>query len=163
MPKVTVYVPEDLKARMDSHGDAVNWSHAAQHAFERAVAEREARMQPEVTDMMVARLRLSKQAYEEQQREEGRGSGRDWAIKTADYGELERLDHAFGGEGTDWAAVTAREVVEVVTADHVTWNSVSEWWEENAGVEGNIKVTDAYAAGFVEGALEAFGEVKDRL
>ena len=41
MPKVTVYVPDDLKARMDAVGESVNWSGEAQKAFQCALAQLE--------------------------------------------------------------------------------------------------------------------------
>lgn len=34
MARVTVYVPDELKARMVAAGDLVNWSAEAQRAFE---------------------------------------------------------------------------------------------------------------------------------
>ncbi len=34
MPRVSIYVPGEMKARMDEAGDRANWSGIAQRAFE---------------------------------------------------------------------------------------------------------------------------------
>jgi predicted transcriptional regulator len=42
MPRVTLYIPDDLKARMDEVSEAVNWSAIAQQAFRDVVINLEA-------------------------------------------------------------------------------------------------------------------------
>ncbi len=39
MARMTIYIPDDLKARMDEAGENTNWSEIAQKAFEAAVSK----------------------------------------------------------------------------------------------------------------------------
>ena len=88
MPTVNVYVSADLKARMDAIGDTANWPAAAQEAFLAAIKAQEWRMQ---TDK-IERLRASKVAFAEAEQASGKEDGRQWALDTADYEDLEKAN-----------------------------------------------------------------------
>jgi hypothetical protein len=59
MAKLNLYVPDDLKARMDAVSDNVNWSEVARPAFQAAVANYEHRKGRNMTTA-IERLRASK-------------------------------------------------------------------------------------------------------
>src|SRR5271169_5834626 len=91
MPRVTIYVPDDLKVRMDVAGEAVNWSAVAQRAFLEAILNQAVRKEQRDMNSVVERLRASKQRFESMDREHGHHRGRQWAEQTADYMELKRI------------------------------------------------------------------------
>jgi hypothetical protein len=75
MPRVTLYIPGDLKARMDEI-EAVNWSAIAQQAFKEVVINLAARKETATMDDVVERLRASKESYVETEHKAGLRSGR---------------------------------------------------------------------------------------
>src|SRR4051794_32704502 len=94
MARVSIYVPDDLKERMDRLGDRENWSSCAQQAFKRVVASKEWKNMTDELERAVARLRQSKEKYEEQEDQSGKKHGRRWALNNAAYGELASLERA---------------------------------------------------------------------
>src|SRR5258708_7816585 len=104
MPRVTLYVPDDLKARMDEAGEAINWSAVAQRAFREAVALNSLRKEPTDMNEVVERLRASKERVQEADEETGKAAGAQWARETAEFDELKRVAElalrleALGGE-----------------------------------------------------------------
>src|SRR5690349_21581725 len=88
MPKVNLYVSDDLKARMDDAGEAVNWSAVAQRAFREAIATHHIRKGGSGTDQVVERLRASKERYEDRQLAYGKRVGAKWAKTEAEYYEI---------------------------------------------------------------------------
>ena len=85
MPKVNLYVPDDLKARMDDTGEAVNWSAVAQRAFREAISTHQVRKDRSDTEHVVERLRASKERYEERQFAVGKEGGTQWAKTQAEF------------------------------------------------------------------------------
>jgi hypothetical protein len=93
MPNMNIYIPDDLKARMDERaggdgGSNPKWSRIAQQAFERELA---ATQKGDSMEAVVERLRASKAKIEEVEKPEWIGFGRDWASNEAEYEELERV------------------------------------------------------------------------
>ncbi len=98
MPRINLYVTDDLKARMDRVADAVNWSAVAQGAFEKALTAwpimEEAKMAA-----VLERLRASKVELVDNVVAAGFAAGRVWAETAADYLTLRAV-------GTyDWSRV----------------------------------------------------------
>ena len=62
MPRITVYVPDDLKAHMDDASDNLNWSAVAQLAFRGAIAIHKLKKDPTDMTNVIERLRASKQS-----------------------------------------------------------------------------------------------------
>src|SRR5271155_4584492 len=79
MPKVNLYVPEDLKARMDDTGEAVNWSAVAQRAFREAISTHQIQQGRSDMEHVIERLRASKERYEDRQLAAGKEAGSKWA------------------------------------------------------------------------------------
>ena len=78
MPKVTIYVPNDLAEQMEEV--ETNWSGVAQRAFTRELLRIKAMNKTEDT---VARLRASKAEAREEDEDQGKEEGAAWAKKRA--------------------------------------------------------------------------------
>ena len=87
MARVTIYVQDELKARMDRVGEAANWSEIVRPAILSEVASLEHRKERNMTSV-VQRLRASKENYLQQAEKDGEKAGRAWASDTAEYAEL---------------------------------------------------------------------------
>lgn len=89
MPRLSIYVPGALKARMDERPE-INWSAVAQKAFD---LEMRLRASPGDQDMhaAVGRLRASKEISELEDRPEWVRAGRLWAMNDADYDDLKSI------------------------------------------------------------------------
>ena len=90
MARVSIYVTDELKARMDKAGD-LNWSAAAQRAFEIELSLARWKMVENEEAMVIERLRASKHREDEADRNAGREAGQEWARTAAEYGELKRV------------------------------------------------------------------------
>lgn len=156
MAKVNLYVRDDLKARMDEVGDAVNWSEVARPAFETAVANHEHRKGQNMTTA-IERLRASKQETVQSEGLIGKRMGRAWAENKATYQELRdmsRLDFSHGeyrgAEETFYRAIAPNDECDL-----------SEFRTYCFGDDDDV--SDEFVVGFVEGAQEFFQEVRDEL
>ena len=91
MPKLNIYVPDEMKARMDAVEKSANWSAVAQRAFDLELKHLEA--VKEIKDMsdVIERLRTSKARTVAEKAEEGREAGVNWAKHEAEYEELKRI------------------------------------------------------------------------
>src|SRR5947209_133679 len=91
MPRVTLYVSDDLKALMDEVGEAENWSAVAQGAFREAVAVHAIKKEPDNMDHVIERLRASKERATQNSFNSGKVSGKNWAMERAEWEELKRV------------------------------------------------------------------------
>lgn len=94
MATIGIYVTDDLRERMNTLGEGLNWSRIAQAAFEKSISE--AVRQKEKIEMMNAdevaqRLRASMLEEESEDRRDGWQVGQGWARNTARFGELKRV------------------------------------------------------------------------
>lgn len=155
MPRITVYVPDDLKASMDKAGDDLNWSAIAQHAIRAAISIHHLQRNPSDMTNVIERLRASKQDAEEASTASGRDCGATWARTTAEYGELNRI----------WDGVAASDVDLnglqrlIDPRDEMGRHDWEAFWERH----GDGDINDAFANGFASGAADLFAEVKDQI
>lgn len=91
MARVSIYVSDELKARMAEAGDALNWSDIARPAFETALAAFNHRKGQNM-QTAIERLRASKVQHKQEQESSGKECGRLWAMNKAEFAELERID-----------------------------------------------------------------------
>lgn len=156
MARVTVYVPDDLKAEMDAAGDDLNWSNIAQGAFRDAITSN--RLKHGVKDMsdVIERLRASKRRVQAEERAYGQEAGKKWAAEYAEYDELERL-----------MAASLIDTVDLQTfmkcydpQDNLCASEWEDLWQAWWGAASPSKTA---LAGFVEGAVEVFEAVQDKL
>jgi hypothetical protein len=159
MPRVTLYVTDDLKARMDEVGEAVNWSALAQRAFREAVAIHTLKRNPTDMKQVIERLRASKARTEERSRESGKECGKTWAQQAAEYDELKQI----AGYAKINVAPAPMDLNALQTLidperemDRYQWH---DFWQTHGDGDPN----DAFAEGFIEGAAEVFDEIEDQL
>lgn len=160
MPRMSIYVADELKERMDER-EGINWSSVAQRAFELEI--RSTSQGGENMDEVVERLRASKEKREQQERPVWVNMGRKWAMHKAEYDQLERVADIVpvayvegrAREGPRDALINAivreiydeepegyqiQEFLELLTGDlsrrprfvHLEWwlDGVSEVWEQ---------------------------------
>jgi hypothetical protein len=159
MAKITIYVPDDLKAKMDAAEDLnPNWSAVAQVAFslecERIANRRRSKGK---MNEVVERLRASKENYENAEKVAGHAAGREWAAKRAEYAELEQIAAIELGYEQEWGY----EIAKVLTGDDdPSINACQEAWKFICDSE---RPTEDFAEAFAEGATEVFEEVNAAL
>jgi hypothetical protein len=178
MAKMTIYLPDKLKARMDAV-EGVNWSPLAARAFEAKLAEIITLKGAKEMDDVIARLKASKAKTDDASTIRGREAGREWAKDHAEAAELERLESYTEGDfGTGW---TWSEWLndpgpdsEAFGKDHYLAAAVSgdadnfdradgeNFWEF-VGASDEETSSGAFLVGFVEGALEVWSKVKDEV
>ena len=93
--KQTIYVPDDLKSRMDAV-EVPSWSEIACNAFRRKLGELASQKKEQSMDTVIDRLRASKAEHESDSFASGKELGEDWATHNAEYAELKSLDTAQG-------------------------------------------------------------------
>ena len=91
MPNINIYVPEEMKVRMDAVEDRANWSAIAQRAFGFELARLEAVKEIKTMYDVIDRLRASKASLAEDQLRDGRAAGANWAKNEAEYNELRNI------------------------------------------------------------------------
>jgi hypothetical protein len=157
MAKLNLYVPDDLKARMDEVGDRVNWSEVARPALQSALAAEEHRRNANMTTA-IERLRASKQETLQNEQANGKQAGREWAEKYASYDDLRRISKIEFAQGVDAGRIEDEAMGCLTEALDWTDDDIAE----QLGDEG-VMVTNEYAAAWIEGVQEFFAEVKDQL
>jgi hypothetical protein len=159
MPKVNLYVSDDLKARMDDTGEAVNWSAVAQRAFREAISTHQIRKDRSDMEHVVERLRASKERYEERQLAAGNEVGTKWAKTQAEFFELVAVAN-FDPDAHD--GELDRDTLQwVIDPDGETGpREWAEFWETHYG---RGKPSDAFIRGFIEGATEVYDAVAEQL
>jgi hypothetical protein len=140
MARLSIYVTDELKARMDEVGNDVNWSEVVRPAIQAAITIHEHRRSPSMATA-IERLRASKR---EAEKEDGKAAGREWAESKASYRELDS--------------------VSGILLDPEEWRDVKQHLLDVFGIKStDEKPTEQYIASFLEGAQEFFDEVKDKL
>jgi hypothetical protein len=113
VPSINLYIPEELKARMDPVSGTLNWSSVAQAAFEQALASLRAMEEPTMTAVL-ERLKASKAEQVDGVVAAGFAAGRGWAEATADYLTLKRVgEYDWSEEDGDDLALLFEQVAKV--------------------------------------------------
>jgi hypothetical protein len=174
MPKMTIYVSEELQARMNdippSAGEP-NWSALAQEVFNRECDRWVQRMKlaPKIRDA-VDRIRRSKEKSEDAERNAGDIAGRKWAAEKADYSDLVRLKQF--ALRPNWRKRKADDIglVWPVFNAIIGWTDADEAedpydpdWCIDFWSSLTTQATDTFVIAFVEGALDVFAEVEPKL
>lgn len=168
--RTTITVPCQLKQRMKSIGDYVNWSSVACKAFEQKLNEFNHEEQIENVDQVVERLRKLNDAREDNgAHTAGVEVGRRWAMNRATPNQLAAIE-SFRKEVSagEWRELFqtrrgARELaLRLMGSRHderergvarMFWSQILD--ERPDGTE--------FFAGFADGALEIWNSVKDRI
>lgn len=180
MPRMTVYIPDDLKARMDKTREEVNWSQLACAAFERKLGDIASRKARKNMEDVIERLRASKQSSGSARFRAGFEVGQDWARDSAEASELENLerlhDSAAGRTKYEktWIGIFDRSVdhdydslpealfSQIRPADEDDSSEAEEFWERLGGHDWE-ELPGSWYRGFCEGALDIWRQVKDKL
>jgi hypothetical protein len=170
MPKITIYVADELKTEMDRFEPLnPNWSAIAQEAFNLECQLLKTRKKGAgKMDKVIERLRASRDAEANQDKVSGDAAGRRWAMEKAGYRELKRL--------ADWEQPSklsyplADEAYSIIMGFGLAFppgvypptvaDDCDDFWTDwnNAG-----RPPDAFVKAFVDAAVEVFAEVKDKL
>ena len=157
MARMSISLPDNLKARMDEAGDQ-NWSALAQRAFDDEIQRLEwRRKQLEEINMdeVVERLRESKSSWLKRGREIGFEEGVSWAKAQATYAELKTVaEFDLDPDGTGLGFALASQLFG--GPDEAEWYQVEDWWDKNIP-------DDARVIGFQEGAASIWEQVKDSI
>jgi hypothetical protein len=162
MARVSIYVPDEMKTRMDEVGE-LNWSAVAQRAFEIEINSQRWKMETDAIERAAARLRTSREKYLKEQHLDGKASGRAWALDHAEYRALKAVaDH-------DWAELPEETYASWLCAlAHSRYppseEDVKELWETllQDRFHGTER-TPEFVKGYIEGALEVWDEVADKI
>jgi hypothetical protein len=152
--RISLYVPDDLKAEMDQVKD-INWSDVARPALMRALATRKQRSE-RTMESAIERLRASRAESRKRDELNGKEDGRRWAEHTAEYDELRRVAEIEFNHGMDCFNALYHAI------DPENELGVRDFKEQVFGDE-YADVSDEYAGAFIEGAQKFFGEVADKL
>ena len=156
MARMNISVPDDVKSRMDAAEEPVNWSAVASRAFEIELGEIAKRKQEKDMSDVIARLRASKLENTDEEYKTGQAYGRQWAEQAAEYAELKRLavaDESRSRDNWDW---DGRSIVKAATDNEQ--DEVGYIWEDELPPD-----SEDYFNGFVDGAVEVFEEVADKI
>jgi len=155
MAKLNIYVPDELKQRMDAVGD-INWSDVARPSFYAALATHEQRRNPSMQNA-IERLRASKEETIKQDELQGKRDGRYWAENSASYEQLRRVAKIDIG-------LLAGDALDVFRGAVDPHHQLQDDEFKNIfGDPAHIEMSDEYVEAFIEGAQEFWEEVEHEL
>lgn len=163
MPRISIYIPDDMKARMDKASDDVSWSAVAQRAFSVELDFVESVKEIKTMSDVIERLRTSKQRFAQNELSRAREAGVEWAKKRAQFNELRQIAR-FDTVGLDMLSgeeAAAYVVNFVIGGDHFDESDLAYFF----GIDEDAldSITPEYVEGFVEGAVAVWEEVEDEI
>ncbi len=168
--RTTITVPCDLKQRMKSVGDYVNWSSVACKAFDAKLQDLVQQEEVENLDQVVERLRkLNAERTESETSKAGTEAGKHWAMNRATPAQLETLEN-FRDEmsASQWRELFQhRKGVRELT--HCLMHGGDRAPRRGGGRMFWRQILDErpdnpdFFAGFADGAIEVWRAVKDRV
>jgi hypothetical protein len=147
VPKVTIYLPDDLHEWTQSK-EGLNVSALCQQALRAEQAKDLPVSDDTDTEAIVARLRASKDKQTQWIYQEGRKWGRSWAAKNADWDTLSRM----ANNRENWEPVRDSAIYEMFVESAIEAQREDSPWD-----------WDITLAGFRAGALEIWDQVKGKL
>ena len=157
MARMSIYVPDSLKRRMDPLSDRVNWSGIAQAAF-----ETELRLYPEWKEdqmtTVIERLRASKQKLSKNDLQWGIGAGQSWAENKAEYIELKRV--AGLNDPDDDDEFEFDDLPRLLDPEGEM--SYHDFWESILGHDAR-DWSSAFQVGFIRGAKSVWSKIEDQV
>lgn len=156
---ITISIPDALAERLKAVKQKFNVSGVCQDAIEREVTKQEFYMkEPKDMEQIVKRLRAEKKQVIEAMKDLGRKEGRESAenMEYKDLRQVERIAETV-------ASGTFVTAVEEVTATDVWEEWLSEHVKETQEEQGAGFDLEAYLEGWVEGVMEFWHQIKDKL
>ncbi len=173
MPKISIYVPDEMKVRMDAAESRANWSAHAQRAFSIELDHLEAITEIKSMTDVIERLRASKQKLAQASIADGRIAGREWAMQSAEYDELKRVAALNADllleiyQEPDIAARTI--VIQAIVDDRDEARSILSRDSDTGDLFSidqdmvDATLTQEWLAGFVEGVQAVLVEIADKI
>ena len=166
MPKINIYVSDEMKARMDTAERSTNWSAVAQRAFELELNHLKTIQEVKTMTDVTERLRASKENSAQQIQYQGRQAGVRWAKHHAEYLEIKRIAGIdLDNLPDDDDQTSAYSCAELVYMEALGDDSRPDRGSpaEFFGLDPDEGITKDYVAGFVEGAGDVWDEVADAI
>jgi hypothetical protein len=164
---MSIYLPGDLKERMEECPEPTNWSELAVNAFEKYLGEVASRKETKTMADVIQRLRATRLNAEGEDVKLGMAIGRQWAQLRATARELDRLNlyvESYGAdfESSEHNAFCAAEILAChLRGEEQTDRGVAREFWINEGLDSPPH--DSMLTGFVRGALAIWGEVQDKI
>jgi hypothetical protein len=172
---MSIYVPINIKAKMDKVKEPVNWSALACRAFEDKLAEIASRKENKTMSDVVQRLRATLRKQKSVDYQVGYGVGRAWAERVADVAELFRLDklrrECPNEYARDWSKgwqslfddnVDMRlKIAETIKGQKLDIAEMRDFWDQT--LDDYDTVSGDHVHGFADGALALWDSVKDEV
>lgn len=172
MARMNLYVPNDLKRRMDKVRDPVSWSAIAAQAFEQELGELAAKKHRKRRADVIQRLRSSKLTAKSELAKRGRVDGRCWAEESAEADELQHLAALFTQGGREVEAVLAPArggspgdaFFRTIRPDEEGGRRVAgKFWKDLLGASADAARDSGYVIAFADAAVELWNEVEDKV
>lgn len=156
MVRMSISVPDRLKAKMKAVAERTNWSAIAVEAFENELKRIAQREKDRDVMELVERLDPSYVAGESTAYQAGFALGEGWARDDADRGDLKRLDkHVAAMGGNIYRDYEEPEALalQVIGHENAQAGDAHEWWDAVLGDNSESISEPEFIRGFVEGAL----------
>jgi hypothetical protein len=164
--KMTLSIPQELRARMAAAAEQVNWSAVAARAFADTLLRIEARKDTSTVDDAFARLRASEEVADREDKVRGAEAGRVWARGHAEARHLRRLQRwhdqtppgsmSWDDDDAGDALGVAYHVLEAMRGrGEISRQDSEEFWDRALGEE---YPDGTLLEGFVDGALAQWAE-----
>ena len=165
--RTTITVPCELKKKMKSVGDYVNWSAVACKAFEAKLHDLVQQEEVENLDQVVQRLqKLVAERTDSEEHQSGFAAGKHWAMNRATPAQLMALE-TFRGEvsESEWQKMFqhrsgVRSLPQCLMQEPLGGGRGRMFWREILDQKPD---GPDFFTGFAEGALEIWSAVKDRV
>lgn len=171
--RMSIYMPDGLKKRMNSVRESVNWSAVACAAFERKLGEIAGRKKEKAMEDVIQRLKASKLENDSELYQQGREDGIEWAKHKATAGQLRRLsslserltsDSLLSLVGSSPYGPGEHLVMCWLPENDVVPLRAAEFWESVAGHDWQALANEPeYVGGFAEGAIGMWEQVKNKI
>jgi hypothetical protein len=191
--RMTISVPREVKDQMDAATEKVNWSAIATKAFHGELLALKSERKAKTMDEVISRLKAADDLERKEEYQEGRRVGKEWAKQEARPGQLRHLPQLRNlRRSMDEASSKLPSGFENVARDaalgvghgvgfHVylgtlgrglitTWGEVKSiadeaksFWQAVLGEYKHRIESADFGQGFVDGALEVWDAVKEKL
>lgn len=178
--RMNISVPSELKRDMDAAAGTVNWSAVAAAAFRAKLLDLRASKGGDTMDEVITRLKAAAELEANESYQVGHRGGEEWARKYARPKQLRRLSKAVemcdgngGGDAAEFVGVlnngrnsgVVMALAEGLTGrDDIDRREARDFCSELVGDDvDRLDEDDDFARGFIEGALEVWGAVKDHI
>jgi hypothetical protein len=156
--KISILLPKELHSRLQRHRPRIRITSICRDALEAAIRREECRSsEPSDIVNLIERLKLERAKIESQDRETGFRDGRkkSFGFTYTDFKLMERILDTIRRYGQ---GAKAEEIVSSLLKDH-NRDFLELFWAE----EPNITNREDYLRGYIEGVVDLWSEVSDKI